>query len=319
MVTGLSGAPASAHDPHIRPLDAWRDGAAVANLLELAFRDEGIDDSGQRVLHMLRHYSGAFGFVWVEDGQVVGNVSLQSNPTRRDTWVIGNVATHPARRNRGIGTALINTAVSYARAHGARGLALQVVDGNAPALRVYERIGFRALGAVAHYRRPSVRIQPPAASLGSDDGLAVRRARLADREQVWRLTRWNVPDELTYAEPFEAGAYLLGWRWWLSNALRGNREQWFLAERGPSILGAIRARVNFDMAEHHVELMLGEGADAPTGVALLSSALQRFVSYLSKPLYCVQSRPHETSQAALQSMGFKPIRTLVHMHLALEE
>ena len=150
MVAGLSEAPAGALDPHIRPMDAWRDGAAVANLLELAFRDEGIDDSGQRILRMLR-YQGPLdalmlgaspGFVWVEGGQVVGAASMQRNPTRRDTWVIGNVATHPAHRNRGISTALIRAAFAHARARGARAAALQVVEGNAPALHVYEKSGF---------------------------------------------------------------------------------------------------------------------------------------------------------------------------------
>ena len=329
MVAGLSKAPATAIDPHVRPLDPWRDGPAVASLLELAFRDEmgGIDDSGQRMIHMLRNYGplealmmdGSPGFVWMEDEQLVGNVSIQRNPTRSDTWVVGNVATHPNYRNRGISTALVRSAIGFAQARGARHVALQVVEGNTPALRVYNRVGFRALGAVTHYRRPSVRIKPPARA----DGQGVRRARYADRHAIWDVTRENIPDSLTYAEPFDASVYRLDWRWWLSNFFNTWREQWLVSETagpglGPKVIGAVRTRVNYELSEHHVELMLDNNAGVDAGVALLGAALRRFVDYAAKPLYCVQSRPHESAQAALQVMGFQPTRTLVHMRLKVE-
>ncbi len=331
MVAGLSKAPATAIDPHVRPLDPWRDGPAVASLLELAFKDEiGGDSGGQRMIHMLRHYSpldalagdGMSGFVWIEEGQIVGNVSLQRNPTRRDTWVIGNVATHPAWRNRGVSTALIGSAIAFARARGGRFVALQVVEGNQPALRVYERAGFRALGAVTHYRRPSVRAQ---ALPVAPRALPARRARRADRDVVWAVARLNIPDDLTYAEPFDPRVYRLDWRWWLSNFFNGWREQWLVGDapnRSPDpgsaqMMGAIRTRVNFDSPEHHVELMLDGRASVEDGIALLVAGLSRFEGYVSRPLYCAQARPHEATHGALQAVGFQPIRTLVHMGVEL--
>ena len=342
MVAGLSKAPATAIDPHVRPLDPWRDGPAVANLLELAFKDEiGGDSGGQRMIHMLRHYSpldaltgdGMSGFVWIEQGQIVGNVSLQRNPARRDTWVIGNVATHPAWRNRGVSTALIGSAIAFARARGGRFVALQVVEGNWPALRVYERAGFRALGAVTHYRRPSVRAQ---ALPVAPRALSARRARHADRDAIWGVARLNIPDDLTYAEPFDASLYRLDWRWRLSNFFNGWREQWLVAEapnRSPDpgsaqtgsaqtgsaqIMGAIRTRVNFDSPEHHVELMLDARGSVEDGIALLVAGMSHFEGYVSRPLYCAQARPHEATHGALQAVGFQPIRTLVHMGLRVE-
>ncbi len=330
MVAGLSKAPATPIDPHVRPLDPWRDGSAVADLLELAFRDEvgGADSSGRQVIRRLRYYSpldalvgdGMAGFVWVEDGQIVGNVSLQRNPARRDTWVIGNVATHPDWRNRGVSTALIRAAIAFARARQGRFVALQVVEGNAPALRVYERAGFRALGAVTHYRRPSVR----ALSLPlAPDTLSARRARRADRQAIWALARFNIPDDLTYAEPFDASVYRLDWRWWVSNFFNAWREQWLVRDAndrgaGGPLLGAVRTRVNFDLPEHHVELMLDARVGVEAGIGLLVAGLRRFEDYVSRPLYCVQSRPHEASHGALQAVGFQPIRTLVHMGLRVE-
>jgi ribosomal protein S18 acetylase RimI-like enzyme len=47
-----------------------------------------------------------------------------------------------AQRNRGIGTALLAHAETWARAHGKRGLSLHVAAGN-PAQHLYERLGFQ--------------------------------------------------------------------------------------------------------------------------------------------------------------------------------
>ena len=135
MVAGLGNATALTTNPHVRQIDPWRDGRAVANLLESAFRDEIIDDTGQRLINALRNYAmfDAFafgfgtGFVWIEDGQVIGNASAQKNYTRRNTWVIGNVATAPEHRNRGIGRAVVEACVSYAMAQNIGGSGATVV------------------------------------------------------------------------------------------------------------------------------------------------------------------------------------------------
>ena len=325
MVAGLGGATLQVIDPHIRAIDAWRDGAVVADLLEISFREEGIDDNGQRMIHMLRSYGplealimeGAPGFVWVEDGRVLGNASVQYNPARRGTWIIGNVATHPDYRNRGIGSALINTAVQFARARNARNLALQVMEGNAPAMHLYEKFGFQAQGAVTYYQRPSVRIQPIWHDVSSTHAVTVRKASWADRDNVWRATCHNMPDELAYADPFDPRTYRLGMRWSLSNMLNGNRERWWVAESGGQFMGALRTQVNFELSQHNVELMLPAYAAAGHGIALLEEALKYFEIYVAKPLLATQSRPHLPSHEALQALGFKPTRTLIHMRLEL--
>ena len=323
MVAGLSSISLEALDPHIRLIDAWRDGSSIADLLELSFRDEGIDESGLRMIRMLRYYGpfesllmeGSPGFVWVEDGRVLGNVGIQRNPTRRDTWVVGNVATHPAHRNRGIASALLSAIIHYARIRNARTIALQVVEGNSPAQHLYEKHGFHSVGAVAYYRRPSVRAQPVWHDVSAASALAVRRAGWADAENVWRATRLNVPDELSYAEPFDERMYHLGLRWSLTNFFSGSPERWLVGEVGARFAGAVRTRVNIESSEHHVELMLDAGADEGCGIALLEPALKHFDIYVGRPLLATQSRPHEASHAVLQAMGFKPLRTLVHMLL----
>ena len=53
---------------------------------------------------------------------------------------------HPAHRGAGLGAELVRAVRAWAVADGAAELALWVVDGNAPAVRLYAREGFAATG-----------------------------------------------------------------------------------------------------------------------------------------------------------------------------
>jgi RimJ/RimL family protein N-acetyltransferase len=55
---------------------------------------------------------------------------------------IGRVIVDPAHRGRGLGTTLVGLIVQEARVIGCTRVDLLVIDGNAPALRTYERLGF---------------------------------------------------------------------------------------------------------------------------------------------------------------------------------
>ncbi|MCS6846808.1 MAG: GNAT family N-acetyltransferase [Anaerolineae bacterium] len=311
-------------DPHIRQIDPWRDGRAVANLLETSFRDEAMNDDGIRLIHALRNYGlldaltlgGSTGFVWVEEGQLIANASVQRNYTRRDTWIIGNVATQPAYRNRGIGRAVVEACIQYAASRGAHYIALQADVNNKPALHLYEKLGFQRLGEVTHYLRPA-ELDPP------DDELPrrTRKARWSDRAAVWALAQRNVPERFTFAEPFDANMYRLGLRWSLLNALNGNIEQWRVmdAGKGGELLGAVRTRATFEGSYHHLEVLPNANATVEDAVHLIESGLRRLEDYATKPVYAAHACIDETPHAALRAAGFRPTRTLVHMRLELDE
>jgi len=309
-------------DPHIRQIDPWRDGRAVANLLESSFREEIIDEGGARMLNQLRNY-GVFealsfgfgtGFVWVEEGEVVANASVQRNLTRRDTWMIGNVATRADMRNRGIGCAVMDACIQHATRKGASVLALQADTHNKPALHLYEKAGFARVGEVTHYLRPNARQTEVEMSDSTD--APIRTARWADRAAVWALAQLNIPEEITYAESFDSSLYRLGFRWSLTNTLNGNPEQWHVLHANMQVAGAVRTRANIEGSSHHLELMLDDGATREDGMALIERGLTRLERYISKPVYAAQSLPHMPTHDALLATGFASKRTLVHMRLA---
>ena len=320
MVISLGRKVASA-DPHIRLMDPRRDGVALADLLETAFRDEPADEDGQAVLRMLRSFGvfdlsltdGATGFLWIEDGRIVGNASLMRNRARSDTWVIGNVGTHPDFRGRGIATALVDTCMRYVAGRGAARAALQVAEGNAAALRVYSRLGFAVTGRVTHYARPSLREMPLASPMAATSAGQPRPIGWRDGGRVWALSRRNFPDGLSYADPVSADDYRPDLKWRLMNAFEGNPVFWLvLGDRA-----AIRARVGFDGEQGVLELMPAIDAPVDDRDPLLHAPLARLNPRPTRPVQAHQSRLADAGSAAaheaLQAHGFTRVRTLAHM------
>ncbi|MCS7088287.1 MAG: GNAT family N-acetyltransferase [Thermoflexales bacterium] len=311
--------PALALHPHVRPFNPWRDSVALADLLESAFSESELDESSHRLIQRLRYY-GAFdllafgqgaGFVWVEHGELLGNASVQRNPTRGDTWIIGNVATRADARNRGIGRAVVEACIQYAAQKGARYVALQADVTNAPAIHLYDKLGFERLVEVVHYLRPPVR----AGAFDASSALAhTRPARWSDRSTVLALAQHCIPEASTYAEAFDSNVYRLGPRWSLVNALSGNVEAWHIAKDGN---GAVRTRVNYEGSCHHIELLLDAEADEEIARALLMRGLHRFTTFLSKPIYAAQIAPTSVVHQAFLASGFRVLRTLAHMRLTL--
>lgn len=109
----------------------------------------------RRYLRAIRRYPHAAVFVAEDDGVIVGRLSVarDQHPASRHVADLGLMvaATH---RRRGIGTALLNAAVDWARASDVHKLELHVFPWNDAAIALYERFGFVREGyRHGHYRR----------------------------------------------------------------------------------------------------------------------------------------------------------------------
>ena len=109
----------------------------------------------RRYLKAIRRWEHAAVFVAEVDGQIVGrlSVSRDQHPASRHVADLGLMVA-AERRGQGIGRALLEAAVDWARAAGVTKLELHVFPWNEPALRLYERFGFEREGVRrGHYRR----------------------------------------------------------------------------------------------------------------------------------------------------------------------
>lgn len=88
-------------------------------------------------------------FLTATDGeQVLGYVGMM---VVLDEGYISNVAVAPAVRRQGIGDALISELMSRAQERELAFVTLEVRESNAPAIALYEKHGFRAVGKRKNY------------------------------------------------------------------------------------------------------------------------------------------------------------------------
>lgn len=110
----------------------------------------------RRFLKALRRYPHAAVFVAEhDDGTLVGRLSIGRDPHPASTHVadVGLMVALGARRQ-GVGTALLQAAIGWAREAGVRKLELHVFPWNEAALALYEGFGFEREGyRKRHYRR----------------------------------------------------------------------------------------------------------------------------------------------------------------------
>jgi ribosomal protein S18 acetylase RimI-like enzyme len=154
-----AGRPKRGHG--LRRFDPGRDLSALADLIEAGFA-ERLDPSGRRMVRGLRLFgklgwlggllgrwflppaANPQGFVWEEQGAVIGNASLLPVTNYSQRWVMANVVVLPERRRRGIGRTLVTRSIEHARSRGAREIILQVDLNNEAATALYLGLGFKA-------------------------------------------------------------------------------------------------------------------------------------------------------------------------------
>ena len=92
----------------------------------------------------------AFWLVAVEGESVAGYIGSQ---TVMDETDMMNVAVHPDFRRKGIAEALVNALVDHLIKIGSHCLTLEVRASNAPAIALYEKLGFSEIGRRKNYYR----------------------------------------------------------------------------------------------------------------------------------------------------------------------
>ena len=120
------------------------DVSAIAELEKLCFSDPWSENSiASEIENPLSYW-----LVAEVDGVVVGYVGSQSVLDAADMM---NLAVSPDYRRKGIGQALVNALVDYLQENNVIALLLEVRVSNAPAIALYESLGFEQVGRRPQY------------------------------------------------------------------------------------------------------------------------------------------------------------------------
>ena len=324
-----------------RPLDPSRDLGQVADLIEAAFGDD-MDEEGRRVLQEMRAMSsiglvlGALiyvsgelresfgGYVWEEDGRVVGNVTLNPVTSSGERWQISNVAVDAPYRRRGIARRLMALALTDARRQGGMWALLQVRHDNEAALALYRSLGFEALGGETFMAWQGALPFPLAwqesgPTLPSD--LVLRPIRPEEWPAELDLARAAMPPLMQWERPLRPHQFQRSPlpAWWTALA------RWFSGQE-THVLGVFRGKALLARLHLRVDRRAGRAAlgvlVAPEARGQLERPLLREgVALLPRAGHLRLEAQFPMEQAAvreaLEDLGFQHLRTLVHMRLDL--
>jgi ribosomal protein S18 acetylase RimI-like enzyme len=119
-----------------------------ATMRDVIERTWGWDETWQRA-HFESRFSPAGVSVVVVAGRDVGVLVLQARPAE---LYVAELQIAPEMQGRGLGTAVMRRVLADAAARGLP-VTLQVLEANAGARRLYERLGFQAIGQAERHVR----------------------------------------------------------------------------------------------------------------------------------------------------------------------
>ncbi|MCI0398856.1 MAG: GNAT family N-acetyltransferase [Chloroflexi bacterium] len=312
-----------------RPIHVGRDMRQVLHLLDLTFGPL-LDADGRRLLsdRMSLSYQAPLamrlstmtrgfipGFVWDENGRIVGNLSLIETrlPGR---YLIANVAVHPDFRRRGIARTLMVEAIEYLRRRGSRMALLQVETNNTAARHLYEQLNFATVGSIQRWDTTTTRVRPlPLAA--ADSRLDIRPMRSQEWRDAYALDRASVHPELSWPEPTPHDKYRRSFWQWLAGLLNGQKTEVWLTRHGRQLTGLAMTESEWGRP-HTLSLRISPTWRGQLERPLLAKLLRRLDSLRSGAIEITHPAGDEVVNQLLKEANFQPRRSLTIMRLDLQ-
>ena len=318
--------PGDEDHPAIRPFDVRTDLLSVSDLVELCFADR-LSPDGEALLRKMRTsahnqrfkdwaYSVAgrvsmpfTGYVWEEEGEIVGNLSLVPYHIRqKQYYMIANVAVHPDYQRRGIARALLQQALDFLKKRPLDGIWLQVDENNHGAVDLYHQENFEERS-----RRTTWMLSPDHINheflTWSVPDFEVRAHRAADWNQQRRWLEVNYPPAVRWHLPISLPYLRGGIRGALARAFLVEPEirQWSVAAKG-ELIGV----VSWQSSKTHAD-WLWIASSPETESVLLDAFLPHWVNQSAKVRPLRLNFPKRLTNKSLEDHWFQPSRTLIWM------
>jgi len=322
----------------LRPIDPGRDLPQVAALIESAF-GEHLDRPGQQALRQLKamtrlgpllwlvdRVSYEFheffdGFVWVEEGRIVGNVTVNRGDEAGRKWRISNLAVAEEFRGRGIARQLMEAACDMARQRGGEAIFLEVRADNPIALHLYTSMGFTRLTASTTLMRPAQPIPLKAEVPSLPTGYRLRRCRHRDWRKVYHLALAAIPKGAQWVRPLREDHFRpeidLRLSRWLENLFTGRVERRWAVVVERRFAATLTVRASRWWGEHRLSLMVHPEHRGPLESPLVGQAMSFLRRFAPRPAEITVYTEHQAALEALLAAGFVEQRTLVLMRKML--
>jgi ribosomal protein S18 acetylase RimI-like enzyme len=313
----------------VRPVNLKTDLAALADLIEVAFADS-MDSSGRAAVREMRALSRfgtglgviagmsdlvqgiGLGYVWIEDGQLVGNVSIYpANRHHEPAWIIANVAVQPEFRGRGIARQLMLASMEAIRSRKSPAAAiLQVEENNVPARNLYDSLGFVTEGTWRQWRRSSsARIPPPL----DNSQVYITKRRRGEWQAEYALAKRVRPYGLGWQRPLHHGLFRRSIMTTFNDLINMRSVERLVvhSEDEQEIRAALWIERAFAASSTQLMLMVDPDYAGLYDEALINLAVRRFSGHT--PLTLEHPTDDTVASTILDRYQFHVQRTLVHM------
>jgi ribosomal protein S18 acetylase RimI-like enzyme len=314
-----------------QPFDPGRHMRQVASLVATVFADE-LDSRGRGALREMQFVGRLSpmlgdtlsmalfneyisGHVWVEGGQVVGNVTLQSIDQAGSRWRISNVAVLPSYRRRGIARALMLESLREVAQRQGNWSVLQVRADNRGAHELYLSLGFSDVARDAVYRFPS----PPPKIDGPDVPLEpLRTLTGGDLLDLARASRTALAQ---WADPIRSQDYHVGFGKaigeWLGRLSGFHRVERWGAWGSNMLLGAVETQASLSSDYFTMRMAVRPSARGKLENALVARGMLSLAAAGSSPVLIQHDGEHTEATDALLRAGFRVQRDLITMRRAM--
>ncbi len=257
------------------------------------------------------------GYVWLADGRIVGNVTIQPIDQSGLRWRISNVAVSVEQRGRGIARALMAAALREIAQRGGAWSILQVRADNPTARHLYDQWGFSEVTSDGVWRLPVLSVKPPEVE-GLDwlkplPGTAWRSSYELAKSIQTPLEMW--------AEQIRTDQYRFG-RVALAGETLGRltgvwRVARWAAWGNDGLTGMVETRAAAG-APFTLRFLVRPAARGTLESALVTRGLHDLVAAGHGPVEVEHKANHVEGVTALEAAGFRAQRILVSMRRRVE-
>lgn len=306
-----------------------RDLEGIKQIFELAFTEEyqrrEVDivrriskiESVYPLVRLLSLFPNPYQHVFTvhvaEQDQRIGAMAQMSPRNQQQTrWHVDNIAVHPDFRGQGMAQKLLLDVFEYYAARGAQRFTLEVDTENAPAIKLYEKLGFRRFSTLyyhkltakklAHYRDLDSLTLPP--------GLRERRA--GDTQAIWELYQNAIPPYIRVVEDRQPSDFALtpmqqGAEWLKKSLKRSEALHWVVEDPQRKCLAAsLDLYAQLRTLPHVVQLTLNPGY-GDLAEPLLRFALNQLANVSINPVLIGAYESQRAKLDASKELGFKKL------------
>jgi ribosomal protein S18 acetylase RimI-like enzyme len=314
-----------------RPININTDVPGILKLLELVF-GASLDAEGRKMFTgnasalespaILWRLSPAaaklsLGFVWEENGRIVGNVTVLTTeiPGR---FLVVNVAVHPDYRRRGIARLLMQRVENLVRQRQGNQILLQVVKQNNAAIELYNSLNYTRVGSMTHWTAPVSRLRRLELNLDTV-GPPIRELKRHEWKAAYALDQQALHADLHWPERLDADAYKNGFWVKAMNFLNGRQAETWIATAAKNQLVGLGAITSEWGRAHEASIRVHPSWQGRLERPLLAKLMRRLQYLPRRNVQIDHPDDDELVNSLLQEANFQPRRTLTHMRLDLDE